>query len=230
MPLAVALFVLLAQVTACQPAPEPETGGTNPDQPTGTPQVQTAPYSLTASARDPGTGPELPPGNDAFLGVLTNHSALGALTFRYDAYVVTALETGRVRVQSDVLEANPNGYQYGYAYPLDMMPISRDGAILYALPTSSVQNALETGTAVYVFDSVEAGHQYILEYKTFESFTPLTYRLTLPSSLKVEGQIYAPPQPVPVPVTSEGLITLENPRPDALSRFVPTMNARVSGN
>lgn len=62
------------------------------------------------------------------------------------------------------------------------------------------------------------------------SFTPQTYCLTLPSTLKVEGRIHMPPLPVPIPTSSTGLITLENPRPDVLGRVVPWLNERVSGN
>ena len=104
-----------------------------------------------------------------------------------------------------------------------------DGVTFTAYGGSYIQNALETGTAIIDYPVV-AGHQYILVYKTFGSFTPLTYCLTLSSELILEGRIYTPPAPVPIPTVSTGLITLENPRPDALNRLVPWLNARVSGN
>lgn len=223
MPTAAVLLVLLAQVTACQPDSEPEPGDTTPE-----PQAQTAPFSLTAASRDPGTGPELPPGSDAYLAVLTKASMLSSPFFRYDAYVVTARESGAVRIQADVVEeSNPSGYRYGYGYPLSMTAI-QEGVSLVASSTY-VQNALDTGTAI-IEDSVVAGHQYILVYKSFDQFTPLTYRLTLPSSLIIEGRIYEPPAPVPVPPHSAGLITLENPRPDMVSSFVPRLSDQVGQN
>jgi hypothetical protein len=160
--------------------------------------------------------------------VLTTDSALGSLDFRYDAYVVTARESGAVNIKSDVLEANPAGYRYGYGYPLSMTTIE-SGLSLTAYGGSYYQNALETGTAIIDYP-VLAGHQYILVYKTFGSFTPLTYCLTLPPTLTLEGRIHTPPEPVPVPQNSAGLITLENPRPDALSRFVPWLSERVKSN
>lgn len=179
LPTAVILLVLLAQVTACQPAPEPETG-----------EAQTAPYSLTPASRDPGPGPELPPGSDAYLGVLTQDSMLSRPLFRYDAYVVTARESGRVRIQSDVVkELNPGRYPYGYGYPLSMTPIQQ-GISLIATSVY-VQTAIDTGTAI-IEDSVSAGQQYILVYKALDGSTPLAYRLTLPSSLIIEGRIYEP--------------------------------------
>jgi len=233
LPAAVALLVLLAQVTACQPepvpAPAPAPGDTSPDQPTDTTSVRTSPFSLTSSSRDPDTSTEAPqPGGGAFMGVLTTDSALGTLDFRYDAYVVTARKSGTVIIQADVIEANPNGYRYGYGYPLSMAAIE-DGVTLSAYGGSYVQNALETGTAIIDYPVV-AGRQYILVYKTFGKFTPLTYRLTLSSELILEGRIYAPPAPVPIPTDSTGPISLENPRPDALSRFVPWLSERVSGS
>ncbi len=210
---AVVLLVLLAQVTACQPDPTPAQGGTSPDQPTGTPSAQTSPdqppntpstqtspdqppntpstqpppFSLTSVPLEPGSGPELPSGSSAFLGVLTTDSALGYLDFRYDAYVVTARESGSVTIRSDVLEANPDGYRYGYGYPLSIAYI-QDGVTLTQNGGNYVQNALETGTAIIDYP-VQAGQQYILVYKTFGKFTPLKYRLTLPSTLTVEGRI-----------------------------------------
>jgi hypothetical protein len=220
MPAAVVLLVLLAQVAACQPAPEPD--DTSPDQ------VQTSPFSLTSSSLDPDTSTEPPPGNCASYGVLTTSSALATLDFRYDAYVITARESARVIIKSDVIEANPNGYRYGYGYPISMAAIE-DGFSLTAYGGQYLQNALETGTAIMDYPVV-AGRQYLLVYKTFGTFTPLTYCLTLPSALTVEGRIYAPPEPVPFFPNSTGPITLENPRPDALSRFMPWLSERVSSN
>ena len=34
----------------------------------------------------------------------------------YHVYVVTALESGVMRIQSDVLKTGPNAYLYGYAW------------------------------------------------------------------------------------------------------------------
>jgi hypothetical protein len=243
LPAAVALLGLLLQVTACQPVTAPELGDAVPEEPTpnqptpnqptpdpstNNPQVQTSPFTLTSAPPELDPPPERTPGTGAFRGVLTTDSALGTLDFRYDAYVITARETGWMTIQSDVLEANPNGYRYGYGYPLTMAAID-DGVTLTQYGGRYDQDALETGTAIISYP-VEAGRQYILVYKTFGSFTPLTYRLFLPTALKVEGRIHAPPTPVPVPPISSGLITLENPRPDALSEYVPWLSAKVSGN
>lgn len=227
---AAVLLLLLAQVTACQPDPSPVPGEnppeqpteTPPEQPSTTPPVQTVPFSLTASERDPHTTP--PPGSGAFRGVLTTASALGTLDFRYDAYVITAQESGTVTIESDVLQANPKGYEHGYGYPLSMAAIE-DGVTLSAYGGNYVQDALQTGIAIMQYP-VQAGRQYILVYKTFGNFTPLTYRLTLPTTLTVEGRIYAPTEPVPVPTQSSGAITLENPRPDALTGFMSWLSKK----
>ncbi|KFE71416.1 hypothetical protein [Hyalangium minutum] len=230
------LPVLLAVVTACEPepgpapAPVPNPGNTNPDPSTGTPQTRTSPFSLTSSARDPDTSTPAPeePVDCTVNGLLNTSSALGTLDFRYDAFVLTAQKTGRVVIQGDVLSVNPNGYKYGYAYPLSMATIE-DGVTFTATGGTFYQNALETGTAITDYP-VMAGRQYVLVYKTFGSFTPQTYCLKLPSTLKVEGRIYTPPTPVPIPADSAGLITLENPRPDVLGRVVPWLNERVKSN
>ncbi|MDY7226714.1 hypothetical protein [Hyalangium rubrum] len=237
LPTAVILLSLLVQVTACQPdsAPEPvepspaqpSPAQPSPTQPTDTPEVQTSPFSLTSPEPDTSTDPK-PPGNNVSCGVLTTGSALGSLDFRYDAYVVTARESGSMTLYSDVIAVNPAGYRYGYGYPLSMAAIE-DGVTLAAYGGNYVQNALETGTAIIQYP-VLAGRQYILVYKTFGSFTPLTYCLTLPEALTLEGRIHALPQPVTVPTNSAGLITLENPRPDVLNRFVPWLSERVKGN
>jgi len=71
------------------------------------------------------------------------------------------------------------------------------------------------------------GHQYILVYKTFSGFMPLTYRLWLPPTLKMEGRIEPLPAPVPVTGGETGQISLENPRPAALSRIVDGLNPRM---
>jgi hypothetical protein len=235
--IALALLALLTQVTACLPEPtsEPEPGQftpnpSSPEQPTGEPSTQTSPFSLTAPSEDPHRPPELPPGNGTYLGILTTDSVMGgSVDFRYDAYVITARVSGSMTLQSDVLESSPNNsYRYGYGYPLTMAAIA-DGITFTQYGGNYAQDALNTGTAIISYP-VQAGQQYILVYKTFSAFTPLTYRLTLPASLVVEGRIYAPPEPVPVPPNSSGPITLENPRPDVLHRIVPWLNERVSGS
>jgi len=231
--LAFVLPVLMAQVTACQPEPEPvpapvpAPGNTPPEPTPSTPEVQTSPYSLTSSARAPDTSTPAPVGCTVH-GLLTTSSALGSLDFRYDAFVITARQTGKVIIQADVLSVNPNGYRYGYGYPLSMASIE-DGVTFTASGGSYLQDALETGTAIIDYPVV-AGRQYILVYKTFGAFTPQTYCLTLPSTLTVEGRIHMPPAPVPIPLDSAGSITLENPRPDVLGRIVPWLNGRVTGN
>ncbi len=144
------------------------------------------------------------------------------------AFVITARESGRVLIKSEVLEAQPKHYPYGYGYPLSMAAIE-EGVSLTFVGGSYVQDALNTGTAVIEYP-VQAGRQYILVYKTFGTFTPLTYRLWLPSSLTVEGRIYPPPEPVPAVPVSAGPITLENPRPDTLSSFVSWLGSRVPGS
>lgn len=224
--LAFVLPVLLAGVTACQPGPEsePSPGGSPSAPSTGT---QTSPFSLMSSARDPGTSTPAPK-VCTVNGLLDSSSELGILDFRYDAFVLTAQATDRVVIQADVLEANPDGYKYGYGYPLSMASIE-DGVTFTAYGGSYLQDALETGTAIIDYPVVK-GRQYVLVYKTFGKFTPQTYCLTLPSTLKVEGRIHKPPMPVLIPQSSAGLITLENPRPDVLGRVVPWLNERVTSN
>jgi|GEM_PF-4708873 len=237
-PSAVALLALLTQVAACQPEPVPgpepvgtpeqPSGGSSPNPPTDT-TPQTSPFTLAASSRDPDTSTEPPPqAGGAFIGLLTTESALGTLDFRYDAFVVTAVQTGKVIIQADVLAANHPSYPYGYGYPLTMAAIE-DGVTFTAYGGSYLQDALWTGTAIIDYPVVK-GRQYMLVYKTFGAFTPLKYRLTLSSEVRLEGRVHAPPLPVPIPTNSAGPITLENPRPDVLNRVVPWLNDRVSGD
>jgi hypothetical protein len=168
---------------------------------------------------------ETPEQTRSYRGVLTTRSLPGLPYFHYDAFVVTARQTGPVNLSSDVIEVGPNGYVHGYGYPLSIAPIE-DGATLTAIGGEYLQNALETGTAV-LQHPVQGGRQYILVYKTFSSFMPLTYRLRLPSTLKMEGRIESLPAPVPVTGGDTGQISLENPRPATLSRIVDWLNPRV---
>jgi hypothetical protein len=218
LPTTVILLALLAPLAACQPEPTPEPGDTS---------TTTSPFSLSSAEQDPDLSTDPSQGRRAFVGVLTTASALGSLDFRYDAYVVTARQSGDVSIQSDVIHANPSGYRHGYGYPLSMAAIE-DGITLSAYGGNYVQNALETGTAIIQYPVV-AGRQYILVYKTFGSFTPLTYRLTLPATVTLEGRIHELPEPVSVPTSSTGPITLDNPRPDSLSRFMTWLGERVHG-
>jgi hypothetical protein len=123
--------------------------------------------------------------NGAFEAVLTLQAASAGSDFRHDTYVVTARRSGMAIIQSDVIEANPKGYKHGYGYPLNIEPL--DGSIA---PNGAhyVQDALETGTAIIKYP-VLAGRQYRLEYKTFDSFTPLKYRITLSEELVLERQL-----------------------------------------
>ncbi|EAU69711.1 hypothetical protein [Stigmatella aurantiaca] len=213
-----ALLLLAAQVTACAPEPGP------PLEPgSDTPQV-TATLTLSAVSEDPGTGTEPSPDRHVYCEELTSQSALGILDFRYDAYVVTALASQEVQLRSDVRHSAYTSYPHGYGYPLSLTGIREDGT-LTDLITLSYQNALDTGTAAAGYQ-VKEGRQYILVYKTFSQFTPLTYCLTLPPALALEGRIDVPLKPILFP-DEEGPITLQNPRPDVLSTFVPWLNERV---
>ncbi|WP_224362306.1 hypothetical protein [Hyalangium versicolor] len=222
-PSAVVLFALLAHVAACQPEPVSEAepaSAPSPIQPGGIsgesatpPRVDAASYFLTSLP------PPSPGSGDMIRGKLTT-SSFGGPDFRYDAYVVTARKSGTVRIQSNVLESQL--YPYGYAYPIELLDID-EGFQLTAWACENYQNALDTGTAI-LDQRVVAGRQYILLYKTFTNFTPLTYHLTVSPLLKVEGQIHVPLDPASVPPSSPGLITLENPRPDVLDHFMIWLN------
>jgi hypothetical protein len=233
---AVVLLVLLSQVAACLPEEEfgPDTQAPAPDtqapaQPTETPdapQARTFPYFLTVPLEEPSTGTGSAPGSGfVMLGVLTSGS-FGIADYRYDAYVVTARETGTVSLRSDTLESQR--YPYGYGYPLDLVHID-EGFKLSFWGSVGYQNALETGTAILAHQVVK-GRQYILLYKTFTNFTPVTYRLTVPSMLTVEGKISRSPEPVPASPNSTGLITLENPRPEVLDPSKAWLDARITAS
>jgi hypothetical protein len=161
----------------------------------------------------------------AFLGVLTPGSLAAPSYFHYDAFVVTALESGWATITSDVLRVGPNAYEHGYGYPLTIASIE-EGATFTFIGGNYLQNALETGTAVIEYP-VRKGAQYILVYKTFSSFMPLTYRLWLSSNLKMEGKIDALPAPLPVTGGNTGQISLENPRPATLSHIVDWLSPRM---
>lgn len=164
----------------------------------------------------------------AFRGVLTTRSLQAPQYFHYDAFVVTARESGVVTMMSDVIEVGPNGYVHGYGYPLTIAAIE-DGPDLTQVGGEYVQNALETGTAVLQYPA-RKGRQYIIAYKTFSSFMPLSYRLWLSPYLKMEGRIESLPAPVPVTGDDTGQISLENPRPATLSRIVDWMSPRMGGS
>lgn len=217
-----ALLLLAAQVTACEPEPGP-----SPVPLPHTPPA-TATVTLTPMSQEPETGPETPPGSRVYCEELNTDSALGILDFRYDAYVVTAQATQLVKIRSDVLASAHTSYPYGYGYPLSLTDIREDRTLAHVM-TESYQDALETGTAIAGY-RVQQGQQYILVYKTFSQFTPLTYCLTLPGALTLEGRIDIPLEPILFPEQQEGPITLQNPRPDVLSTFVPWLNERVKSD
>jgi len=176
------------------------------------------PHDEEAAAADPS-----PPGR-AYRGVLTTESLLGVVDLRYDALVLTARESAVVTFRSEVLKTD-HSYKYGYGYPLSVATFE-EGVSLTAVGGMYLQSALEDGTALYQYP-VEKGRQYILVYKTFGAFTPLTYRLRIPTALKVEGRIQSLPAPVPVAGGDTGQITLENPRPATLDTIVEWLNPRV---
>jgi hypothetical protein len=200
-------------LAACEPEPAPE--------PTP-PVIGTSPYTLKAGVPES----EQPPEATAVRAELTSTSHFGGNYYRYDAFIVTATQSGAARLRSDVLQVKEGAYPYGYGYPLSIAAIE-GGVELAQLGGTYVQDALESGTAIVDYPVVE-GRQYIVVYKTFDGFAPLTYRLTLPASLKLEGRIDTLPEPVPVTAASGGAITLENPQPQALQRFVDHLDASVS--
>lgn len=229
-----ALFVLLVQVAACGPVPTSEPAPTPEPAPAPAPEQGQPPgdsspsttisyLSLVAAPPDTEPGPERPKEQNTVREVLTPETTMRSENSAYHIYVVTALETGVARIQSDVLKAGPNAYPYGNAYPLNFGSIEEDLSLIFWGSTDYAQDALTTGTAI-TGQRVEKGRQYILMYYAFPSFMPLTYRLTLSPMLRVEGRIQLTWQPVTVPTNSTGLITLENPRLDALNGFVSAIN------
>lgn len=219
-PRPVVLFLLLAQVAVAGCEPEPA-----PVEPPPAP-AETSTHALAEAPLEEEAGTDLSQQGHAFRGVLLPGSLFGGQYFRYDAFVVTAKASGPVTISSDVISVNPSGYVNGYGYPLTMASLE-EGATFTFVGGDYVQNALETGTAVIQYPVV-AGHQYVLVYKTFDSFTPLTYRLRLPTTLKMEGRIESLPAPVPVTGSNSGQITLDNPRPGQLGRIVEWLSSRVS--
>jgi len=221
------LLALLVQAAACGPAltPQSEPAPGPVQTPGGSPaSTTTALFTLVVAPPDPEAGTDRPQKQNTVLEVLSSQTAPTGGLLAYHAYVVTALESGVMRIQSEVLKAGPNAYPYGYGYPLDTGTLNEDFSLTF-WASHYVQDALTTGTAIYEHQMVK-GHQYVLLYKTFPSFMPLTYRLTLPPTLKAEGRIQMLWPQVTVPADSTGLITLENPRPDVLNRLMAELNAR----
>lgn len=141
----------------------------------------------------------------------------GSVYFAYDAYVVTALESGMARVTSSVAESR---FAYGYAFPISMGLIA-NGNELQAYGGNYERNASDTGVAVTNY-TVDKDKQYILVYKTFNAFTPLRYTLEIGPALRLEGRIVKEAQVTAdeLPVDTGGLITLENTRPRTLARLM----------
>lgn len=75
--------------------------------------------------------------------------------------------------------------------------------------------------------TLEAGKQYVLVYKTFDKFTPLTYELTLPDSIQVEGYVTSLATPVADPTVDDSLISLTNPRPRSLNHIIDQIQLRI---
>ncbi len=217
----VVLFLLLAQVAAagCQPELEPASPAPAPDSlRTSAHALAEVPVDEAVADADPS-----PPGR-AYRGVLDPESLRGVVDLRYDAFVLTARETATVTLRSEVLKTD-HAYPHGHGYPLSIAALE-EGVNLTAIGGLYLQDALEDGKAEYQYPVVE-GRQYILVYKTFGAFVPLTYRLRIPTALKLEGRIQSLPAPVPVPEGDRGHITLENPRPATLDRIVEWLGPRV---
>jgi hypothetical protein len=224
----VVLLLLLAHVAVagCQPEPGPTTGPNpvpTPPAPNGT-----SSHTLAAAPEDLEVVAGLAEQDRAFRGELTTRSLQAPQYFHYDAFVVTARESGLVSIMSDVLQVGPKGYVHGYGYPLTIGPIE-EGANMTQIGGEYLQDALETGTAMIQYPVVK-GRQYIIAYKTFSSFMPLSYRLWLSPYLKMEGRIETLPAPVPVTGDNTGQISLENPRPATLSRIVDWLGPRMGGS
>ncbi|MCY1075105.1 hypothetical protein [Archangium lansingense] len=162
--------------------------------PTDTTPTPAHPYTLAAVPSEEMAEANPPQQSRAFRGVLTTGSQPCPPYFHCDAFVVTAQTSGLVKISSDVLQVNPDVYPNGYGYPLTIAPIE-EGVTLTQYGGEYLQNALEDGTAVLQYP-VQKERQYILVYKTFSSFMPLTHRLRLPASLKMEGRITTLSEPV----------------------------------
>jgi hypothetical protein len=214
-----ALLLLATHLCACEPEP------TAAPEPLPPAPPATSAWTLTAASQEPEGGPETPPDSRVYCEELNARSPLGMLDFRYDAYVVTAQASQLVKLRSEVRHSAHTSYPYGYGYPLSLTDIREDRSLEHVM-NETYQNALDTGTAIAGY-RVRKGQQYILVYKTFDTFTPLTYCLTLPGVLTLEGRIDMPLKPILFPEQQEGPITLQNPRPDVLDTFVPWLNERV---
>jgi hypothetical protein len=188
--------------------------------PVPTSQASTISFALAAAR----PAPIQPPTAGATLveGRLDTSSQKGDMDFHYDAYVVTALRSGTVGVTSTVTEGR---YALGYGFPISMGLI-RDGADLRAYGGNYEQNALNTGVAVTRY-TVEKDQQYILVYKTFGSFMPLQYTLDVGEALRVEGRIAKDAEKAEASTDPGGLISLDNPRPRALSQLMQQISPVV---
>jgi hypothetical protein len=174
----------------------------------------TVPLGLTAATPDPGASP--PPDHEAFRAAVTADGALGVESLQ-DAHVVTALVSGTVTIRSDVIDAALG--RYGYGWPLVIAPIIDGEAPDFVVPDRVVQDARGSGTEI-IEHSVTEGRQYVVLYLTTPWDVPLEYRLTLPSALRVEGRVYRLEDPLAVPSSGTGMITLENPRADWLTKYL----------
>ena len=193
-----------------------------PDETTPAPAAATYVYSLSA----PRSETSLPSTSQIRIrGELLPTSLAADEYYRYDVYVLTAQASATATITTDVIDANPDGYPFGYAYPLSLSRLDTRGTLRpYAY--NYLKNALDDGHAVTQYD-LEAGKQYVLVYKTFDKFTPLTYELTLPDSVRVEGYVTALAMPVSDPTVDDTPITLASPHPRFLSRIVAQIRNRA---
>lgn len=198
------------------------TGGCNKPETPAAPVKTMFAYSLSAAKSETASPTK---SEIKIRGELLPTSLAADGYFRYDVYVLTAQESGTATITSDVIAANPDGYRFGYAYPLSLSRLET-GATLNAYGYNYLKNALDDGHAVTEY-TLEAGKQYVLVYKTFDKFTPLTYELTLPDSIQVEGYVTSLATPVADPTVDDSLISLTNPRPLSLNHIIDQIQLRI---
>lgn len=102
--------------TSIEP-PVTTTGGCNKPETPAAPVKTMFAYSLSAAKSETASPTK---SEIKIRGELLPTSLAADGYFRYDVYVLTAQESGTATITSDVIAANPDGYRFGYAYPLSL--------------------------------------------------------------------------------------------------------------
>lgn len=196
-------------------------------------ELHEAEVAATATGQSPALAEQCT-AEHAVHGVLDRNALVwkGGLTWFADAYVVTALLTGKVSLASEVHGIN-GAYEYGYGFPFNAQAVDTSAALPalssviagLALP----DDALNDGKARLDME-VEAGQQYVIGFKQLvgpaSKGDGWRYDLRFcAQSLRIEGKLWVSDdtQDLVPPTAVSGPITLDSASSGVMGQLAATL-------